>query len=289
MASLYSGALEGRCSLAKARNIASSRVLRPAKALPSTARHERSNGAHVERSCVASLRKHRPATALKSAAAPGATETEAVPIVKIDNLSDPFATVVSVKFGDRLGELLDTITSLKNLGLNIRRAKLDTQNRNTFCITDAETSEKITKSARLEEIRMTIINNMMSYHPDSKESFAAGQPAGNDRDPTAPLGLKRRAVVPTTIKVSEHVTGSCSVLDITTRDRPGLLVNIVGVLKDLNVNVVSAEVDTIGTEAKDEFFVTYHGEPLTSPMVQLCTNALQYYLSLGEVEKEESY
>jgi hypothetical protein len=36
---------------------------------------------------------------------------------------------------------------------------------------------------------------------------------------------------------------------------------------------------------------SYHGEPLSEPMCQLVTNALQYYLSQGEVEKEwsESY
>ena len=35
----------------------------------------------------------------------------------------------------------------------------------------------------------------------------------------------------------------------------------------------------------------YHGEPLAEPMAQLAVNALQYYLSQGEVEKEwsESY
>lgn len=33
------------------------------------------------------------------------------PVVKIDNQHDPFATVVSVQFGDRLGELLDTVWS----------------------------------------------------------------------------------------------------------------------------------------------------------------------------------
>jgi hypothetical protein len=61
------------------------------------------------------------------------------------------------------------ITALKNLGLNIRKAKVLTGGRqvNTFYITDAETSEKILKSARLEEIRLTIINNMLYYHPVS--------------------------------------------------------------------------------------------------------------------------
>jgi len=33
------------------------------------------------------------------------------PVVKIDNQSDAFATVVTVEFGDRLGELLDTVST----------------------------------------------------------------------------------------------------------------------------------------------------------------------------------
>ena len=52
---------------------------------------------------------------------------------------------------------------------------------------------------------------------------------------------------------------------------------------------VDAQVDTEGVVAKDTFYVTYHGEPLGSSMTQLVTNALQYYLSLADVEKEESY
>jgi len=217
--------------------------------------------------------------------------SEPVPVVKIDNLTDPFATVVTVEFGDKLGELLDTITALKNLGLNIRKAALKPGSKaSKLFVTDASTSEKILKSSRLEEIRMTIINNMLHYHPESSESLAAGKSMSPpQRDQTHPLGPKARAVVQTTIEVREAPNGSCSILDVVTVDRPGLLVDIVSVLKDINVNVVSAEIDTIGDEARDEFFVTYHGEPLSSPMVQLVTNSLQYYLSLAEVEKEESY
>ena len=33
-----------------------------------------------------------------------------IPIIKIDNKSDNFATVVSLEFGDQLGELLDTVS-----------------------------------------------------------------------------------------------------------------------------------------------------------------------------------
>lgn len=60
------------------------------------------------------------------------------------------------------------ITALKNLGLNISRAKLESGKKaNVFYITDATTSEKITRSAQIEEIRMTIISNMLYYHPVS--------------------------------------------------------------------------------------------------------------------------
>ena len=125
---------------------------------------------------------------------------------------------------------------------------------------------------------------------ESSESLVAGKAAAqSSRDQTHPLGPRARAVVQTTIEVREAPSGSCSILGVVTRDRPGLLVDIVSVLKDVNVNVVSAEIDTVGAEARDEFFVTYHGEPLNGPMVQLVTNSLQYYLSLAEVEREESY
>lgn len=32
------------------------------------------------------------------------------PVIKIDNQHDPFATVVTIEYGDRLGELLDTVS-----------------------------------------------------------------------------------------------------------------------------------------------------------------------------------
>lgn len=217
------------------------------------------------------------------------------PVVKIDNESDPFATIVTIQYGDRLGELLDTVASLKGLGLNIRRAKLKGDKEHRFYVTDARSSEKVVKSAKLELIRLTILNNLLAFHPESGEQLAWGTPSARaavvtrDMDPTAPLGARRG--IATQVEVREHESGSHSVLLVNTLDRPGLLTDIVRVLKDVSLNVVSAEVDTVGRNAIDRFNITYHGEPLTDPMCQLVINALQYYLSQGEVEKEwsESY
>jgi len=51
----------------------------------------------------------------------------------------------------------------------------------------------------------------------------------------------RRHVVETVIDVREDEDASHSEVFIQTRDRPGLLTDIVHTLKDINVNVVSAE------------------------------------------------
>lgn len=216
------------------------------------------------------------------------------PKILIDNQTDPFATIVSLEYGDLLGELADTTAALKSHNLNIRRAKIRTKNGmavHKFFITDARTSEKVVKSARIEEIRLEILNCLKEYHPESSAKLASGSMAGvQDMDYEHPLGKAARKIV-TQVSIRESETGLYTKLFVNTVDRPGLLTDIVKLLKDINLNVVSAEVDTVGRNAVDIFNITYHGEPLPEAMRQLAVNTLQYYLSKGDVEKEwsESY
>lgn len=212
------------------------------------------------------------------------------PIVIINNEADPLATVVTIKFGDYLGELLDTVNSLQNLKLNIVRAKFDMDgNKNKFFITCAKTGEKIFSSDRLEEIKMTIINNMMLYHPEALDGLSSFFHAKRASEPLPKLGAKGAPSVKTEISLHGDGTGIRTILEITTADRPGLMVDIVRTLKDVSVSVVSAKAETIGKAAHDVFAVTYHGQPLNAPMKTLVTNALYYYLARAEVEGEESY
>ena len=87
----------------------------------------------------------------------------------------------------------------------------------------------------------------------------------------------------------EAMGAARSRLIVETADRPGLLVDIVRTLKDLSLNVVSAEIDTIGPQASDTVYLTYRGAALNSSMNELVVNALTYYLSKKEVETDESY
>ena len=66
--------------------------------------------------CVARVEISLTSVSFRRAAAPestnGATGEAPEPVIKIDNQSDPFATIVSIEYGDLLGELLDTVRLL---------------------------------------------------------------------------------------------------------------------------------------------------------------------------------
>lgn len=219
----------------------------------------------------------------------------AEPKVLIDNLSDPMATILIIEFGDYLGELLDTIEALRNLGLNVNRAYLsEAKNSNSFYVTDRRSSEKILLSERLDEIKTCVLLNMIQYHPEAKSKVGLGQEYGKGRtgrgdEDENPFAPRKEPEIPTSIKIFAEARGSRSRLDIVTQDRAGVLGEIVRTLKDVSVNVISAEVDTVGLMAHDVFFLTYKGTALSAPMEELVKNALYYYLTLTEVETDESY
>ena len=70
----------------------------------------------------------------------------------------------------------------------------------TFLVTDSTSADKITKSARLEEMRFTILTNLLKYHPEagSKMGGVWGERARRPltRLPTErPLGARKLCVL----------------------------------------------------------------------------------------------
>ncbi|KAF8106087.1 hypothetical protein N665_0147s0044 [Sinapis alba] len=197
------------------------------------------------------------------------------PVVIIDQDSDPDATVVEVTFGDRLGALLDTMNALKNLGLNVVKANvyLDSSGKhNKFAITKADSGRKVEDPELLEAIRLTVINNMLEFHPESSSQLAMGAAFG---------------VLPPTEQVDVDIATHISIEDdgpdrsllyIETADRPGLLVELVKIISDISVAVESGEFDTEGLLAKVKFHVSYRNNALIKPLQQVLANSLRYFL-----------
>ncbi|CAN1780409.1 ACT domain-containing protein ACR11 [Linum perenne] len=202
---------------------------------------------------------------------------DAVPTPKviIDLDSDPHATVVEITFGDRLGALVDTMNALKNLGLNVVKANvfLDASGKhNTFSITKASTGRKVDDPELLEAIRLTIINNLLEYHPESSSQLAMGAAFGVE-----PPKEKLDVDISTHITISDD-SAERSLLYVESADRPGLLVDLVKIISDINIAVESGEFDTEGLLAKAKFHVSYKGKAIIKPLQQVLSNSLRYFL-----------
>ncbi|GAA0164167.1 hypothetical protein LIER_19867 [Lithospermum erythrorhizon] len=197
------------------------------------------------------------------------------PTVIIDQDADPDATVVEITFGDRLGALLDTMNALKNLGLNVVKANvyLDSSGKHTrFAITKASTGRKVDDPELLEAIRLTIINNLLEYHPESSARLAMGSTFGV-MEPAEQVDVD----IATHVHVYED-SPDRSLLVVEAADRPGLLVDLVKIITDVNIAVESGEYDTVGLLAKAKFHVNYKGKALRKPLQQVIENSLRYYL-----------
>ncbi|KAK4267644.1 hypothetical protein QN277_024397 [Acacia crassicarpa] len=210
------------------------------------------------------------------------TDVIPTPTVIIDQDSDADATVVEITFGDRLGALVDTMNALKNLGLNVVKANvfLDSSGKHTkFSITKADTGRKVEEPELLEAIRLTIINNMIQYHPESSAQLAMGAAFG-----LMPPKEQVDVDIATHINISNDGPDR-SLLYVETADRPGLLLDLVKIITDINIAVESGEFDTEGLLAKAKFHVSYNGKAIIRPLQQVLANSLRYFLRRPSTEE----
>jgi len=223
---------------------------------------------HHRLSCLAEI---NPSSATMATLEGGSDDSDVVPIPKvaIDQDSDPNATVVEME-------------ALRNLGLNVVKANvfLDSSGKhNTFSITRADTGRKVDDPEALEQIRLTIINNLLKYHPESSAQLAMGEAFG-----IVPPIEKPDVDISTRIHIYDDGPNR-SLLSIETADRPGLLVEIVKTLSDISVAVESGEFDTEGLLAKAKFHVNYRGSALIKPLQQVVANSLRYFLRRPTTEE----
>uniref|UniRef100_A0A0D3EHV3 ACT domain-containing protein ACR n=3 Tax=Brassica TaxID=3705 RepID=A0A0D3EHV3_BRAOL len=195
--------------------------------------------------------------------------------------ADPEATIVQLSFGDRLGALIDTMRALKDFGLGVTKGTVSTEGsvkQTKFSITKLDTGRKVEDPDSLEQIRLTIINNLLKYHPECSDQLAMGESFGI-KAPQKKIDVD----IATHIHVKEDGPKR-SLLCIETADRPGLVVEMIKVMADINIDVESAEIDTEGLVAKDKFHVSYQGQALNSSLSQVLVNCLRYFLRRPETD-----
>ncbi|XP_064953126.1 ACT domain-containing protein ACR12-like isoform X4 [Musa acuminata AAA Group] len=179
-------------------------------------------------------------------------------------------------------ETSSKMRELKDLGLDVTKGTVTTEDaivKTQFFIT--QQGCKVEDPEILERIRLSIIDNLLKYHPESSERLAMGEVFGN-KPP------KKLDVDDTTRVLLQDDGPKRSLLYVETADRPGLLLEIIKIILDISIDVESAEIDTEGLVAKDIFHVSYRGAALSNTLSQVLINSLLYYLRRPGTE-EDSY
>ncbi|MGB6228560.1 MAG: ACT domain-containing protein, partial [Litorimonas sp.] len=76
-----------------------------------------------------------------------------------------------------------------------------------------------------------------------------------------PIGSRRADAIPVVPKVrfSNTASGDATIVEVEGRDRPGLLWEVAAVLRDYDLEVLSAHIEGLGEKAVDAFYVRRSG------------------------------
>ncbi|KAF5741187.1 ACT domain-containing protein ACR4-like [Tripterygium wilfordii] len=149
------------------------------------------------------------------------------PRVTVDNASSRKATLIKVDSANKRGSLLEVVQALTDLDLIIRRAYISSDGEwfmDVFHVTDHQ-GNKLFEDDVAERIQQSL-----------------GPRARSFRSLRRSVGVQAAA---------EHTN-----IELTGRDRPGLLSEIFAVLTDLKCNVVAAEVWTHNSRMASVAYIT---------------------------------
>lgn len=160
------------------------------------------------------------------------------PRVAVDNSSSRTATLIKVDSANKRGSLLEVVQVLTDLNLIIRRAYISSDGEwfmDVFHVTDQD-GNKLPDDDIAERIQQSLGPRARSFR-----------------------SLRRSVGVQAAV---EHTT-----IELTGRDRPGLLSEVFAVLTDLRCNVVAAEVWTHNSRMASVVYITddITGSPIDDP------------------------
>ncbi len=160
-------------------------------------------------------------------------------------------TGVHVCTWDRAGLFSKLTGALAAAGLNILAAQIYTRAddivMDDFFVVDARTGKLPEPAVRQRFDR--IISDVLARGLDPAKAIAKAQKY-------APLYRAAGETIPTTVRIDNRTSDSCTVIDVEAEDRVGLLYDVARTLHEMELNVVLAKIVTEKGAAIDTFYVT---------------------------------
>jgi [protein-PII] uridylyltransferase len=166
------------------------------------------------------------------------------------------ATQIFIYSKEQKNAFVAAATALSHLNLNIQDAKIYSSNSghtiDTFFVLNQDGEPLGNNAAFLKKIQQTLLEELKLA--DNYRELAGRR---------TPRRLKYFAM-PTRTSLSTDTIRHCSVLEVISPDRPGLLACIGDVFMDLDIQLLNAKIATLGERVEDIFFIVdAEGQPLS--------------------------
>jgi len=177
-------------------------------------------------------------------------------ISKATNAHFATATQIFIFAPDTPHVFAAATTALTILGLNIQDAKIyhntSGYTLDTFYVLDENFEPLVEDSALYEKIH-NALSNELEQIGEYSELVAK----------RTPRQLKQFGI-PTQTSISNDIVSGCTVLEVISPDRPGLLATVAEAFLEDNISVFNARISTLGERVEDVFFITdLNGNPLS--------------------------
>lgn len=181
------------------------------------------------------------------------------PLVLIKKAHDkelPEATQIFVYSKDKRNVFMAAATALSHLNLSIQNAKIYTSESgytiDTFFVLDDDGKPLGNNPTLIKHIQHTIVTELGLVD--------------NYRDVVGRRTPRRLKYFASPTRTSLHTdpVRHCSVLEVISPDRPGLLACIGGIFMDFDIQLLNAKIATLGERVEDIFFIAdSDGKPLS--------------------------
>ena len=173
------------------------------------------------------------------------------------------ATELWVMGADRKGLFADLARVIESCGASVAGARLHTgpvgdddkaQVLNVFYLQNADCKAF---GSRNDTARKTLVSRALAAVQGATDSLSI---------PVAP-GSRRAEAIPVTprVRFSDSASGETTIIEVEGRDRPGLLSALSAVLRDHDLEVLSAHIEGLGEKAIDAFYVRRQGQDARLP------------------------
>ena len=170
------------------------------------------------------------------------------------------ATQIFIYSKEQKNAFVAAATALSHLNLNIQDAKIYSSNSghtiDTFFVLNQDGEPLGNNAAFLKQIQQTLLEELKLA--DNYRELAGRR---------TPRRLKYFAM-PTRTSLSTDTIRHCSVLEVISPDRPGLLACIGDVFMELDIQLLNAKIATLGERVEDIFFIAdTEGQPLSDESI----------------------